>query len=99
MRKLLAVMPQATNYGSFYDLSIANSYEQAKDMIISAEYAGAPFDDLDLPVQNEEIFWEFIDWMEKTDRKYSFSIFGYKSDAQFLNIAKAVREKGFHFNS
>jgi hypothetical protein len=98
-RRLLAVMPQSTNYLNIYDVEIAHSFEEAKEMIISAEMCGKTYADLDLPVGDEKRFWKFIEWMEETHRKYSFSIFGAKNDKHFCEIAQRVREKGFHFNS
>ena len=98
-KRLLAVMPLSTNYLHTYDVEIANSFEEAKQMIISAEMCGKPYADLDLPVHNEKLFWEFVEWMEETNRKYPFSIFGAKNDKCFWKIAKTVREKGFHFNA
>ena len=67
-------------------------------MIIRTEADGAPFDDLDLPVSDEEQFWKFVEWMEATQRRYPFSIFGCGS-LQFMRIAGEVRRRGFHFNS
>ena len=98
-RKLLAVNPQSTNYLPFYDVEVSTSFVAAKEMIILAELRGEPYADLDLPVFDENQFWEFIEWMEKTNRQYSFSIFGAKSDEHFWEIAETVRKKGFHFNS
>ena len=98
-RKLLAVSPPSINYAPYYDVEIASSFENAEEMIIAAELRGEPYADLDLPVYHEERFWEFIEWMEKTDRRYHFSIFGTKNNAQFFRILKIVREKGFHFNT
>ena len=98
-RKLLAVMPQSTNYLSMFDLSIARSFEEAKRMMMSAEAQGCPYDDLDLPVSDEKRFWQFVEWMEETGRRYSFSVFGYKDTKHFCKIAEKVRDRGFHFNS
>ena len=98
-RKLLAVAPQTENYSDIYDVDVAYSFEQAKEMITDAENNGMPYSDLDLPVEDEKKFWGFIEWMEKTRREYSFSIFGAKNEKQFCKIAEKVRKKGFHFNS
>ena len=98
-RKLLAVMPQSTNYLNVFDVEIARSFNQAKDMIMDAENNGIPYDDLDLPVYDEKQFWQLVEWMEKTGRKYSFSIFGAKNEKHFYEIAEKARAKGFHFNS
>ena len=98
-RKLLAVMPVSTNYLHTYQVEIAHSFEEAQEMILSAELQGAPYADLDLPVSDEVHFWRFVEWMKETHRKYSFSIFGAKNDEDFRRIAKEVREQGFHFNS
>lgn len=98
-RKLLAVMPQSTSYPNSYEVGIAHSFKEAKEMIISAEIQGDPYDVLDLPVFDEEQFWLFVEWMKETHRKYSFSIFGAKNDQHFWDIAQKVREEGFHFNS
>jgi len=97
--KLLAVMPESTNYSSNHDVTIARSFEEAKAMIIRAEQESAPYDDLDLSVRDEVRFWKFVDWMEETDRKYPFSIFGHKSTIHFVIIADRVRRRGFFFNS
>ena len=98
-RKLLAVMPQSINYRSIYDVDVAHSFREAKEMIMLAETNGIPYEDLDLPVDDEKMFWEFVKWMEITHRRYSFSIFGVKNPKQFRKIAEKVRNKGFHFNS
>jgi hypothetical protein len=98
-RRLLAVMPPSTNYLHIYDVEIAHSFEEAKKMIISAEMYEIPYAELDLPVVDEKRFWQFVEWMEETHRKYSFSIFGAKNDEHFWTIAQKVRGKGFHFNS
>ena len=98
-RRLLAVMPNSTNYLSSYTVRTAASFEEAKQMIIEAESAYKPFDDLDLPVYDETTFWRFVDWMENTNRKYSFSIFGCKDTEHFIKIRDIARERGFHFNS
>ena len=98
-RRLLAVMPPSINYLDCYHVEIAHSFEEAKEMIISAELHSNPYDDLDLPVFNEKQFWLFVEWMEETHRKYSFSIFGAKNDKHFWKIAEKVRKKEFHFNS
>ncbi len=98
-KKLLAVMPQATNYLHIFKVEIAHSFAEAEEMIVSAEMCGDPYEALDLPVCDEKQFWKFVKWMEKTHRKYSFSIFGAKNDEHFWEIAQKVREKGFHFNS
>ncbi len=98
-RKLLAVMPSSTSYLHIYDVEIAHSFKEAKEMIMLAEMHGEPYADLDLPVCDEKRFWQFVEWMEETHRKYSFSIFGAKNDMQFCEIAQKVRERGFHFNS
>lgn len=98
-RKLLAVMPQSTNYLNTYEVDVAASFEEAKRMIAYAEMCGAPYDDLDLPACDEKRFWQFVNWMEETDRKYSFSVFGVKDTKRFWKIAEKVRARGFHFNS
>ena len=98
-RKLLAVMPQSLNYGSFYDVDVAYSFQEAKEMIELAETNGNPYEDLDLPAGDEKTFWEFINWMEITRRRYRFSIFGVKTEKQFWEIAEKARNKGFHFNT
>ena len=67
-RRLLAVMPPSTNYLDCYHVEIAHSFEEAKEMIISAELHSNPYDDLDLPVFNEKQFWLFVEWMEETQK-------------------------------
>ena len=96
---LLAVMPKNTNYNPIYKVTVARSFEEAKVLIEKAEGQGNRFDDLDLPVDDYKSFTDFLDWMEETDRKYAFSIFGNITDAQFASIAQMARERGFHFNS
>ena len=98
-RRLLAVMPASTTYLPTYDVDVAHSFEEAKKMILSAEMDGEPYADLDLPVYNEKSFWQFVEWMEKTNRKYPFSICGCKNEKQFRAVAEKARKKGFHFNS
>ena len=98
-RKLLAVTPESTNYIGLYEVDIAHSFAEAKEMIIAAEDCGRPYDDLDLPAADEKKFWQFVDWMEKTGRRYAFSIFGIADAARFWKIAEQIREKGFHFNT
>ena len=98
-RRLLAVMSPSTNYVPYYEVSTARSFEEAKLMIQQAEADGRPFDDLDLPVSDEALFREFLDWMEKRGRKYAFSIFGYKNPLRFQAIANEARARVFHFNS
>ena len=98
-RRLLAVMPLSANYLPTYDVEVAHSFEEAKEMIQSAEMLGTPYADLDLPVGDEKRFWQFIDWMEKTHRKYSFSIFGVKNSKQFITIVQKARKRGFHINT
>jgi len=92
-------MPLSTNYSDVYEVEVARSFEEAQEMIRSAEKRGTPYADLDLPVSDEARFWQFVRWMEETDRKYGFSVFGAESDEHFWTIAQKVREKGFHFNS
>ena len=98
-RKMLAVMPVSTNYLSTYQVDVAHSFEQAREMILSAEREGAPYESLDLPVGNEARFWKFVELMQEGHRNYPFSIFGAKNDEHFWSIAEKVRAKGFHFNS
>lgn len=98
-KKLLAVMPRSTNYVSYYDVEIAHSFQEAAERIQAAELRAEPYATLDLPVSDEEQFWCFVAWMEKTHRKYSFSIFGEKDVGHFCEIAQKVREKGFTFNT
>lgn len=97
--RLLAVNPISTNYLSDYDVDVVHSFDKAKAMIILAEANNNPYDELDLPVHHKSQFWKFVRWMEKTNRKYSFSIFGARNERQFSKIAQKVRSKGFHFNS
>ena len=99
MIKLLAVMPPHTHYNPNYEVSVARSYEEAKFMILRAEQEGVPFDTLDLPVRDEKMFWQFLEWMRTMGRNYSFSVFGCKDDAHFRELCKEAREKGFHFNT
>ncbi len=98
-RKLLVVKAIDFNYLSSNDVAFAASFEEAKAMIVQEERTGVPSDDLDLNVQNKREFYEFVKWMERTSRRYSFSIFGYKNTAQFVHIRDDMRKRGFHFNS
>lgn len=92
-------MPIYPHYHPDYDVTIAWSFSQAQDMILQAEKNGQPYHDLDLPVSDEKAFWQFVEWMERTDRKYPFSVFGCTNDVHFMKIAMIAREKGFHFNT
>jgi hypothetical protein len=99
MRKLLAVLSQPTNYCSGYSVTVANSFEQAKALIVQAELEGSPFETLDLPVYDEKIFWQFLHWMRSTGRNYSFSVFGCKNTLHFRRLCAEARGKGFRFNT
>ena len=99
MRKLLAVRPDRTEYLNDYDVTVAWSYPEAKRLILEAEERGRPFDTLDLCVRDKRAFREFLDWMEKRRRRYPFSIFGYRSDSEFIRIRDKARKRGFIFNS
>ena len=98
-RKLLAVMPQSTNYIPSYEVTVARSFEEAVRLIIAAEEAGAPFDDLDLPVQDERMYREFLEWMRRTERNYSFSVFGCRNTLHFWQLCREARAQGFRFNT
>lgn len=98
MRKLLAVRSQPVNYASYYQVSYARSFAEAAAMILRAEAEGAPFDDLDLPVQDEASFFKFLDWMEDRSRKYPFSVYGCDTPT-FLRLRDMTRARGFHFNT
>ena len=98
MRKLLAVRSERTNYVSYYEVTYARSFPEAAAAILRAEAEGAPFDDLDLPVQDEAAFWEFLDWMARRGRKYPFSVYGCDTPT-FLRLRDLVRARGFHFNT
>ena len=97
-RRHLAVMSPSTNYVSYYEVSFARSFGEAKAMILAAEAEGRPFESLDLPVSDEAAFREFLDWMERRGRKYAFSIFGFRNSFHFMAIAREARARGFHFN-
>ncbi len=99
MTKLLAVTPDSTNYAPFYKVTVARSFDHAKALIQQAEEDGAPFDTLDLPVYDEDIFWQFLNWMRSTGRNYSFSVFGYRNTFHFWNLCNKARNQGFHFNT
>ena len=95
--KLLAVQQNSGNYAPFYEVTCADSYAEAKRLIVQAEEAGAPFDTLDLPVNPMGDFDEFLFWMERRGSRYPFSIFGC-STFQFIRIRDEVRRRGFTFN-
>ena len=97
-RRLLAIKPDSSNYIDLYTVTVARSFEEAKTMIRQAEEAGTPFDDLDLPVYDRKAFEDFINWMISTNRKYPFSIFGFRNPLEFMNIRNKARSCGFHFN-
>ena len=99
MRKLLAVMPETTRYGTYYTVTVAESFEHAKYLIQRGENLGMPFDDLDLPVYDEKEFRSFLEWMRSTGRNYPFSVFGCKDTVHFVKIRDEARAMGFHFNS
>lgn len=96
---MLVVKPLSMNYSDFWKVSVAHSFEEAKRMIIAAEVFGNPYDDLDLPVDDEKTFWDFVTWMHQRGCRYPFSIFGQRSSLQFMRIRDKVRSMGFHFNS
>lgn len=98
MRTLLAVRTERGNYGTYYKVAYAPSFEAAKAMILRAEADGTPFDDLDLPVRDEAAFWDFLDWMERRGRKYPFSVYGCDTFT-FLRLRDRSRAMGFHFNT
>ncbi|MBR5095460.1 MAG: hypothetical protein IK095_10210 [Oscillospiraceae bacterium] len=95
--KILAVRPVSRNYLPRYEVSVVQSFEEAKDMIIAAEGSGSPYDDLALPVDDEPAFMEFFAWMDKTGRRYPFSVHGQRSALQFIRIRDLARSCGFHF--
>ena len=97
MIRMLAVMPESANYNSFWEVAVARSFSEAKAMIEQAERAGAPFDDLDLPVRKKSAFWEFIDWMEARERRYPFSVFGCRNTRHFIRIRDEARRRGLVF--
>ena len=98
-RKLLAVRPKSINYVSYYEVHTAKNFQEAQTMIAAAEAEGAPFDDLDLPVDDRAAFWSFVDWMEARGTRYSFSVFGCRLTDDFMRIRDEARRRGFHFNS
>ena len=96
-QKLLAVCPESLNYHSHFLFTAAQSFEEAKALILQAEEAGEPFDALDLPVSDRRAFDEFFEWMAKTHRKYPFSIFGYHGFLEFMQIKNRADHMGFSF--
>ena len=98
-KRLLAVNPPSTNYLHIYDVTVARSYDQAKQILQQAEEAGILFEALDIPASDEAKFWEFVEWMEKNGKKYSFSIFGIRETDRFWQIVETLRERGFHVNT
>ena len=97
IRRLLAVKPQSMDYIHSYSVTAARSFEEAKAMILRAEAEGAPFDALDLPAYDRKGFKDFFNWMIKTNRKYPFSIFGYRGNAEFLRVREKARRSGIPF--
>ena len=98
-KRLLAVDPPSTNYLHIYDVTVARSYDQAKEMLQQAEQTGVPFETLDIPACDKAKFWEFVEWMEQTGRNYSFSIFGITDTDRFWQIVENLRARGFHINT
>lgn len=99
MRKLLAVMPEYTTYHPRYAVTVAHSFAQAKELLLQAELAGVPFDDLDLPVSDENAFWVFLEWMRGTGQNYPFSIFGCDDTDRFWSLVQKARAQGFYVNT
>ena len=99
MYKLLAVMPERLNYLSCYEVTVADSFAQAKERIEQMESQGTPFDSLDLPAGDENRLWEFLNWMRATGRNYPFSVFGDLSTESFWALCEKCRSLGFHFNT
>ncbi len=94
--RILAVMDDCKNYLDYYEVSYADSYEEAKIMIEKSEQAGTPYHSLNLNVKDEESFWEFLDWMNRRYRKYPFAIFGCHQLKWFM-IKNKVKAQGFSF--
>ena len=99
MSRMLAVRLGKCDYLSVYEVTYARNFDEAKILIEQAEKNGRPFDDLDLPVNNERKFWEFIKWMKQRCRCYPFSIYGYKNARHFIKIRDKTTKMGMHFNS
>ena len=95
--KLLAVMPDTTDYPDRYEVTRAGSFDEAKQLILRAEESGEPFEALDLSVRDRHAFDEFLFWMERRGSRYPFSIFGC-STFQFMRIRDEARRRGFTFN-
>ncbi len=95
--RMLAVRETETNYLPCFEVTYAASFDEAKKMIIEAEANHAPFDQLDLPVYDSDEFWEFIEWMESTERYYPFSIYGTNNPFVFTKIRNEARRRGFSF--
>jgi hypothetical protein len=98
-RRMLAVKPQSMNYLSIYEVDFANSFEDAKRKITSAKMNGIPYDELDLPVNDEDQFWQFAEWIREGHRECRISIFGAKNDKHFWKIVEKGRKKGLYFNT
>lgn len=100
MIELLCVRPRNMNYLNNYHVSVASSYEEAKQMICSAEQSGKPYDQLDLPIYDswdEKEFWDFLKWMTIHNRRYAFSVFGIHNTFKFVRIRNRCRDMGFTF--
>ena len=100
MIELLCIKPRNMNYLNDYHVSVASSYEEAKQMICSAEQSDKPYDQLDLPIyhfRDEQEFWDFLKWMTIHNRRYAFSVSGIQSTIKFVKIRDKCREMGFTF--
>lgn len=97
--RILAVMPECLNYPSHYQVSVAKSFDEAQKMIEQAELLGIRLDSLDIPANNEEAFWEFLNWMQSSGRNYPFSVFGISDTDRFWALCEECRSRGFHFNT
>ncbi len=94
--RMLAVMDDCKNYLDYYEVSYADSYEDAKRMIEKSEQAETLYDSLNLNVKDESAFWEFLDWMKRRGRRYPFAIFGC-SQLKWLMVRNKAKAQGFSF--
>lgn len=106
-RSILVIMPSSFigpyDYPYHDKVDCANSFIEAQQMIIAAEQADDPYEGLDISAANEDMFWEFLDWMERRGRKYPFSIHNWvvpflmNYESAFVRIRDECRRRGFVF--
>lgn len=97
MIELLYVKPLNMNYLNDYHVSVASSYDEAKQMVCLAEQKGKPYAQPDLPIYDSwdvQEFWDFLEWMKIHNRRYAFSVSGIQNTLKFMNIRNKCRDMG-----